>query len=375
MRRVVKILVAGVVGLGLLAFLANFMSVTAVQIYNWSKPPLHAKAHLQPYYADADWAQDHFAEYRQLSSAYEAFYGWRYRPFRGRTIEIGENGLRRTFASSELAPRAIAAFFGGSAMWGTGARDDETIPSFFVKKNSDFEAINFGQFAYVAHQSLNLFLEHYFSGFRPDLLISYDGVHEVGKCHSELDPYSHRQEFRFRTVLDESGTEHPESYMSLVLPTQNLFKKLSRVLQSKRQQSFYDCDQRPAKADAVARGLLSDWRIFKNIVEGYGGRYLAFLQPVAYLSRTGKDHVNLNPEAARQYQVIYARIPELLEAEFPDLRSNFVNLERALDVDGDVYLDKSDLTPTGNEIVAARVTDAVRERTGLLLTMRDGRRE
>jgi hypothetical protein len=368
MRRIVRILAAGFVAVGFLTFLANFMSITAVQIYNWSKPPLHAKAHLLPYYAGVDWAQDHFAEYRQLTSAYEAFYGWRYLPFRGRTIEIDENGLRRTFASGEAAPRKTAAFFGGSAMWGTGARDDETISSFFVKKNPEFTAINFGQFGYVAHQSLNLFLEHYFAGFRPDLAISYDSVHEVGKCHSELNSYPHRQEFRFRTVLDESGPDHPESYMFLIWPTKNFFGRLSRVVQSKAQESFYDCDQAPAKADAVAHVLLSDWRVFKNLVEGYGGRYLAVLQPVAYLSKAKKNHINLNPEAARQYAIVYSRVLALLETEFSNLQDNFVDLERALDVDTDAYFDKSDLTPAGNEIIAEQVADAVRKRMGLLLT-------
>ena len=346
--------------------MSNFVSITSVRIYEWLKPSQYAMAYLLPNYAEVGWAQKHFAEFQQLSAEYEAYYGWRFLPFQGETINLDQDGFRRSFRSSEAAPHRTIAFFGGSTLFGPGALDDQTIPSYFVRMNPDFEAFNFGQHGFVVHQGFNLFLKRYYEGFRPDVVIFYDGINDVGNCARDLDAYSHHREPLIRRTMKESGAEHPESFAFLLLPTRNLIEKLGRVWASRTSTSFYDCDSKPGKPESIARVLLSDWVMVKNIVESYGGVFVAILQPSAYLSVTRKDHFAVDAEETRQFKVVYPIIVDMLQEEFSKLQENFVDMQRVLDVDEYVFFDPRHLSPRGNEIIAGYMSEAVAERTRCL---------
>jgi hypothetical protein len=52
-----------------------------------------------------------------------------------------------------------------------------------------------------------------------------------------------------------------------------------------------------------------------------------------------------------------------LHKEFAELRENFVDLQRVLDIDEYVFYDPRHLSPRGNEIIAGYMSAAVAERT------------
>ena len=366
MTRFLRIVMVNFAVLGSLLSVSNFLSIASVRIYEWLKPSQYATAHLLPNYQGVAWASKHFAEFQQLSAEYEAYYGWRFLPFQGETINLDQDGFRRTLRSSEGAPHRTIAFFGGSTLFGPGALNDQTIPSYFVRMNPEYEAFNFGQHGFVTHQGFNLFLKRYNEGFRPGVVIFYDGINDVGNCARELDAYSHHREPLIRRTMKESGAEHPKSFAFLLLPTKNLIEKLGRVWASRTSTFFYDCDINPAKAASIARVLLSDWLMVKNIVESYGGVFLAILQPNAYLSVTRTEHFAIDPEETRQFEVVYPILVEMLQEEFRALHENFVDLQRALDVDEYLFFDPRHLSPRGNEIIAGYMSEAVAERTRCL---------
>jgi lysophospholipase L1-like esterase len=257
----------------------------------------------------------------------------------------------------------VIAFFGGSTTWGTGANDESTIPSFFAKQNPDYAAINFGETGYVAHQSLNLFMERYFGGFRPQVVVFYDGVNDVwNKCRREHDAFSHSREHQIRTILQE---HKDPSYLDVIGPVWDFVGRAQRTLQSREAASagsLYNCAEDPDKARLVARVLVSDWLIVKDLVESYGGTFVGILQPEAYGSRTPLDHLELDPALGREYAAVYPLIAELIGGEFAELQGNFLDLREALDQDDYVYIDWCHLSPNGNEIIARRIGDAVAKR-------------
>jgi hypothetical protein len=124
----------------------------------------------------------------------------------------------------------------------------------------------------------------------------------------------------------------------------------------------YDCNADPEKAELIAHVLLSDWMIVKKLVESYGGTFLAVLQPQAYASKTKLDHLQLDQELGRQYEIVYPMIVDMLDREFPDLKDNFVDLRRALDYGEYIYIDWCHLSPNGNEIIARQISEAVARR-------------
>ena len=270
MRNVAKIVLTNLVIFGFLVFFLNTMSIAAIHAFNWGKAKQYDESHLLPNYVGAGWAIDHFTEYYELVQNYEAYYGWKREPFAGATINIDADGRRATHVPPDASPTRSVAFFGGSTTWGTGAYDDATIPSEFVKLNPGYRGYNFGETGYVAHQSLNRFLESYFQGMRPELVIFYDGVNDVWhKCRSELDSYAHAREFHIRKILEEGTSQNPESLWFTVQPIRNFATKVSRILgrRANQERDYYDCHKNPAKAEQVARVLLSDWTIVKTIVE------------------------------------------------------------------------------------------------------------
>ena len=374
MKKVVTLIVGNFVILGFLVFLMNVLAIAAVQVYNWTKPLQYAESHLFPNYQGAEWARKHFVEYYDLKEAdYTAYYGWRRPAYAGETINLDERGMRRTYRDASVAPERTIAFFGGSTTWGTGADDDRTIPSEFVKRNPEYVGHNFGETGYVAHQSLNVFLERYYEGFRPDVVVFYDGVNDVWhKCRWELGPYSHAREIKIRTALREAGSGNAESFVLTVLPIKNLVEKVMRVLdnQSRAEASYYDCHKDPAKAEQVARVLLSDWMIAKNLVESYGGTFVPILQPVIYFSDTRKEHLKLSESLKWQYETLYPMIIDMIDREFPELAGNFMDLRGVLDRDEHFYIDWCHLSPNGNQLVAERISQGVAARTGRAMAAR-----
>ena len=374
MKKVVTLIVGNFVILGFLVFLMNVLAIAAVQVYNWTKPLQYAESHLFPNYQGAEWARKHFVEYYDLKEAdYTAYYGWRRPAYAGETINLDERGMRRTYRDASVAPERTIAFFGGSTTWGTGADDDRTIPSEFVKRNPEYVGHNFGETGYVAHQSLNVFLERYYEGFRPDVVVFYDGVNDVWhKCRWELGPYSHAREIKIRTALREAGSGNAESFVLTVLPIKNLVEKVMRVLdnQSRAEASYYDCHKDPAKAEQVARVLLSDWMIAKNLVESYGGTFVPILQPVIYFSDTRKEHLKLSESLKWQYETLYPMIIDMIDREFPALAGNFMDLRGVLDRDEHFYIDWCHLSPNGNQLVAERISQGVAARTGRAMAAR-----
>jgi lysophospholipase L1-like esterase len=367
MKSMLKLIAVNVVVVGFLISLANLLAISGIKLYDVGKPKQYARAHLFPNYRGIEWARQHFFEYDHLTKGYyKAFYGWRRPAFHGQTINIDDAGLRRTFKADGRPPTRTIAFFGGSTIWGTGANDDSTIPSFFARANPTYDAINFGETGYVAHQSLNLFMQRYFTGFRPDVVVFYDGVNDVwNKCRRENDDFSTARESEIRTILQE---HRGVSYLDMVEPLQDFFSRLRRTLESRRVKAAsldFDCDQRPDKAEQVARVLLSDWMVVKNLVESYGGKFIAVLQPQAYASKTRLDHLKLDPQLGRQYAAVYSMVIDLLQKEFPELDDSFIDLRTALDKDDYFYIDWCHLSPNGNQIIAQRISEAVAQR-GLL---------
>lgn len=368
MRKILTVIGGNVVVLGFLIFLMNVLSIAAVQIYNWQKPKQYAQSHLFPNYKDDPAAaRVHFFEYDNLTKGfYESFYAWRRPKFVSETINIDDDGLRRTHRPENASQNKKIAFFGGSTTWGTGADDLSTIPSFFAKQMTDYETFNYGETGYIAHQSLNLFMKRYFEGFRPDVVVFYDGVNDVwNKCRSELDHYSHSREHAMRVTLKEGGAVNPDSFLFTILPIQNLLGKVVRVLESRSrtEESLFDCHKNSEKADLVARVLVSDWMIVKSLVESYGGTFIGILQSHAFVSKTNLDHLKLRESLGWQYDAVYPRVLKLIESEFSDLQPNFADFRRVLDKEDYFYIDWCHLSPNGNKIVADRIAETVMQRT------------
>ena len=76
--------------------------------------------------------------------------------------------------------------FGGSTMWGTGGRDEGTIPAALARELRGHgivpEITNFGETGYVNTQEVLLLALQLQKGRVPDLVIFYDGINDTGSA-------------------------------------------------------------------------------------------------------------------------------------------------------------------------------------------------
>jgi hypothetical protein len=109
------------VWLACLGFAVNLLAALLLHLEAWlDQPSLDRRANL-PNYQEADWAKTHFREFAELVTVHHSYVGWRRLPYRGETIEIGDDGIRRTYADPAVKPTKTIAFFGGSTMCGARA--------------------------------------------------------------------------------------------------------------------------------------------------------------------------------------------------------------------------------------------------------------
>ena len=104
---------------------------------------------------------------------WEPYVYWRRLPCSGSYINVDAAGLRRTWAPPARPGRRPLRifFFGGSAAWGTGVRDEHTVPSelarYLAAAGIDAEVVNYGETGYVSTQDVIALLRELQRGHRP----------------------------------------------------------------------------------------------------------------------------------------------------------------------------------------------------------------
>jgi hypothetical protein len=140
-----------------------------------------------PPVADEPWAGEFGEELLALqlrdgASDYVPYLVQRHRPFAGEHLNTTDR--ERVSYQPDLAGDPVRiAFFGGSAMFGLGQRDEHTIPSEFARVAEDagvpVEVHNLGFPRWLAWQELHHLEQVLAEGMRFDLLVFYDGYNEL----------------------------------------------------------------------------------------------------------------------------------------------------------------------------------------------------
>lgn len=149
-----------------------------------AKPMIPDPRVIRDGYAGATWPIKHVHELESLAARWEPYVYFPLRPFAAETITIDDLGRRAVWrppadAASDSRPVKIL-MLGGSALWGFGARDDQTIPSILARSLHEHgvaaEIPNESDNVYVNIQELVALTRELQAGYRPDVVLFYDGV-------------------------------------------------------------------------------------------------------------------------------------------------------------------------------------------------------
>jgi lysophospholipase L1-like esterase len=345
----------------------------------WSYSRLHprsaatAEPHTESIYGGQPWAATFWKE-KPIASAkleYRPYTVWRRPTFTGETINIDENGYRRTYYSNCDNPSFTIWMFGNSALWGASSPDWATIPSYLAEeyKNAGGGVCvrNFAEMGWVSTQSmvqLVLLLKH--EAHRPDVVIFYDGVSDTFLPSESNTPDAHMS---FESI--KKGME------GLLSERNTPFTYLRRSYTYRYLELWSTSFSRPwhalkpnlmnyeAEAQKTRENYQANIRMVESLSHAFGFHCLFVWQPTLL---SGKKP--LSPEEdqarARQEKTLPGsqRLTRTTYGEFDQLHEpDFLNLADLLhDHTETLFADYSHLGPQGNQIVAKRIFQELQAR-------------
>ncbi len=214
--------------------------------------------------SQAFWSEQSRTRIRWLPYSY-----WTVAPFDGEYINVGENGLRDTPQYVENANRIY--MFGGSTVWGEGARDTYTIPSHLARllheSGNAYIVMNYGQTGYVSTQDLILFQMQLAQNNVPDTAIFYQGFNDILAAYYQgYAGVTLQEDMRFND--SEAGRLLRTGQPVLRLPNFAL-SEISLELAAAQ----------PTSAQTIVDRWLANVRLISTLAEDYGVKVLFVWQP------------------------------------------------------------------------------------------------
>lgn len=314
---------------------------------------------LPNYSNDPAYAKEIFNDYNRVQHRYEPFVGWKMLPYTGKTLHVSMDGRRTHNTGDEVEKKERSVhFFGGSTMWGEGSDDDHTIPALFNSFNPGTEVHNHAQLAYNSRQELDALISLYSENVTPDVVVFYDGVNDAAfLCPKDITELpAHRLVPMYRDKL-YTGKATVISGLLSDLFIKNIVKTIQVVTyKPSPDRSPYNCASDPEKAEQIAEMMMRNWEMAHELVTARNGKFLAFLQPAAFIGKPKTDHLKLDEALGENFQEIYRRIKtKIAERNYTWI----VDLSDKFDGNEYIYIDFCHVSPNGNEIIAKEISKVV----------------
>jgi hypothetical protein len=342
------------------------------------------------YYADQAWAARYWQEHRLSNrQRYYPYVGWRNAPFHGQTIAVDEHGVRATPGADCRAGAFTVFAFGASEMWGTGSPDWGTIPAHLQqgleqRRRGPVCVMNFAGAAYVSMQDVIMLLLQLRAGNVPDVVLFYNIGSDVYAAYQSgragvvrnVDQLAAKFEGRPRPPTLVGLLRHTYSYALL----DELVGKLSsanpqREEPTPRKMLTYESlgvDVAELSA-AVVQQYLGSYKIVSGLAEQYGFEYLFFVPPAIFLG----DKPLTPEEQEMERRDIEAAFSKLCTAVYQTIEresSKYQNLYSLVHVfdhyDSLLWIDAVHVTPIGNQLVAARMLDALQAQASVSVSQK-----
>lgn len=298
-------------------------------------------------------ARINYREEHSLVLEYAPFIAYRYRPFKGKTIQMDTASHRlHTIVVNEPKNGKNIYFFGGSAMWGWGEIDNHTIPAFWNQRNPEWTSHNYSQTGYNSRQNLAELLNLLSEGKKIDVAVFYEGYNELTmNCSPNNELHTHLFHQRFKQKI-----ENPNTNVFRLLFFQYIldFYRLVKSLVISPLEKGYGCECTHPSIEEMAKVTVNTWAIAKKLVEAQGGKFLLVLQPNIFFGNPKKDHLlapflKIIDSLKEEYQCLYTEILTYSKKKGYD----WVYFPKnSLDGNDYLYLDTCHLSAEGNQRIA-----------------------
>lgn len=296
--------------------------------------------------------------YNGIDVQWEPYVHQRIKPFNGKYITIQNDLTRKTTNVHSRVDSTIRIFvFGGSTIWGTGARNDHTIPSYLSKQISadsllpSVEVINYGGWGYVRNQENILLLQEILKGNVPDIVIFYDGVNDV--VSSTL----------YQTAGLPQNIEHRKQEFNIHIKRNKLAKMIwkssytYRTLTAIKKRTVTARSIDDDKLNILANQLILHYQrnleVTSTMAKAYSFKVLNYWQPVVYVQENTSEY-DLNYQTQNMfYAPLFKKTYQKIDAnQGLNKQKNFRNLSAYLDDGNQYYIDFCHVSEKANELIA-----------------------
>ncbi len=324
-------------------------------------------------YAKVDWVAKYYEEFNECSvEQWKPFVYWKRRPYSGTFINIDDEGLRKTVFETGDQLRNKKKFrifmFGGSALWGTGARDEFTIPSLvgseLNKRSLNAEVVNFGESGYVNSQELiNLYLELRQNNL-PDMVIFYDGVNDVFSAYQQNLAGIPQNEFnRIREFNATKGKKKASRVFIESLMTLSSVRFIMGLMHREIKIKNYTEPEMKKLAGESATIYFENLKLISSWGKDNGFKTLFYWQPIIFNKQNLTQYEQKEAEKVdyiRQFaMLVNEELKEKLLTEnsvkFHDVSGIFSETKEP------VFIDFCHISESGNSVIAKIIAKDIEE--------------
>jgi lysophospholipase L1-like esterase len=355
----------------LIIILLDVFSTPLVEALRYVKTNMDERLEGNPY-KDTTWIKDYNKEFSRASKTdWRSYVYWRRTEFKGKYINIDNKGIRHTYSGSINSNDNVIKIymFGGSTLWGTGARDDFTIPSLLAKEllNSgrSVQVKNFGETGYVSTQSLVELLLQLKQGNIPDVVIFYDGINDIFsglQNHAAGIPQNEENRKKeFNLLKSRRYVDLRNSFFKETLYRSNIYLLLNQLRQkifkiSTKEINFIPDDSKNMESKIIESYVFNIKRV-NQLSKEYGFKAIFYWQPVVFTKDYVTPYEKKKQESClycrdffnKTYAQISRREPELRHYNFYNLSNIFAHYQQPL------FIDCWHISEEGNRIIAHRI--------------------
>lgn len=325
-----------------------------------------------PYYQTKTWAKEYFEEFNNLENQLEQFVMWGRKAFKGKYININSEGLRKTWNpkfKSEETPYLIY-LFGGSTVWGTGARDDFTIPSLISKKLNQLgykiTVENYGESGFISNQEIIRLNELLKKGHRPDIVIFYDGINDVYGAFQSGEAGKIQNYEQLKGIYESAQNGASIGFFLKELKIYKIITKFVIITGFSSNISELGRNLNKRQIEELSKEIRDNY--FQNLEnldllsQKFKFSYLSFWQPVSFLEKT-----LLKEEINSDQRIMDYKLRDLYLQTYRKVRNqkvtNFYDITKVLNNRREnTYIDFCHISEEGNMIIADNITQHLVEK-------------
>ncbi len=315
--------------------------------------------------------REFWREFEQANKVtYHQYVLWRRAPYHGEMLSIDQDGVRRTLHTqcNQDEKTFTIWMFGDSVMWGAGAPDEETIPSYvardYEKAGKPVCIVNYAEKGWSnTQETIGLIEQLKHAARKPDVVLFYDGGTEAFAAYQSGRADVHSNYNSFKNFLDNWGASQKAGFS--YLEQTNTYRLLEKIAAKAPFHNKKDATPRPARdTEALSAAVVANYAQNMDIVSLLAKQY-GFRAIFAWYPNLAVGHKELTPYEQQVLSMEYQKFPDLgamYQATYQKGRelknSDFYYLGDLLDNQkSSLYMGISHLKPEGNEIVADRLFD------------------